>query len=40
MTFRVKLYAIKMRKEIQRIVKMVERNLSAAVFVSQPSNNR
>lgn len=31
MTCRMKVYAIKMSKDAQRIVKMVERNLSAAV---------
>ena len=31
MTFRIKVYAMKMSKDTQRIVKMVERNLSAAV---------
>jgi len=31
MTCRMKVYAIKMSKDTQRIVKMVERNLSAVV---------
>ena len=31
MTCRMKVYAMKMSKDTQRIVKMVERNLSAAV---------
>ena len=30
-TCRIKVYAMKMSKDTQRIVKMVERNLSAAV---------